>query len=311
MLYETLINEWHHAIVRDVKETTHARYFNMIENHIVPDLGQFEANDLTNTQIERYVDYKLESGNLVNQGGLSHSTVDDILTIVKSSLKYGVQQELVEKDISALNAKMPKGIAVKPIEIFSKRNFKRLIKYLISNPTSKNIAILISCVTGARIGEVCALQFKHFSFPMETAYIEKTYQRIYEKGKGSRLIMSEPKTKHSIRFIPIPTEVMKLIKRNFQSLETYIASGTDKPCEPNNLRSYYNRLLKRLRIKHLKYHCTRHTFATNSMEIGWDVKALSEVLGHADVAITLRLYDHPAPAYKRKMSNKTFNKILS
>ena len=76
--------------------------------------------------------------------------------------------------------------------------------------------------------------------------------------------------------------------------------GGEKPLDPRTMQYRFKRILKDAGIEIRNFHTLRHTFATNCIENGVDVKALSEFLGHSDVKITLNRYVHPTMDSKRK-----------
>ena len=65
------------------------------------------------------------------------------------------------------------------------------------------------------------------------------------------------------------------------------------------LQYRFRRFLERLEIPVRNFHILRHSCATRCIEYGMDIKSLSEILGHADVQTTLRMYVHPSMESKR------------
>ena len=74
--------------------------------------------------------------------------------------------------------------------------------------------------------------------------------------------------------------------------------------EQDLIKKTYVRILKRLNINYKNFHSLRHTFATRALELGMDVKSLSEILGHKNAMITLNRYSHSLLSYKIEMMNK-------
>ena len=79
----------------------------------------------------------------------------------------------------------------------------------------------------------------------------------------------------------------------------YIFGGA-KPVEPRTMQNHFKKILREAGLEDRNFHTLRHTFATNCIEGGTDVKSLSELLGHSDVQITLDRYVHPSMDTKRK-----------
>lgn len=124
--------------------------------------------------------------------------------------------------------------------------------------------------------------------------------RTYTKEDGSKLNITPPKTRSSIRTIPLNKWIMQYAVLLRGNDNEYIITGKEKHIEPNKFRLYYNRQLKDLDLPHRKFHSLRHTFATRCIECGCDYKSLSELLGHSNVSITMNLYVHPQLELKRK-----------
>lgn len=115
--------------------------------------------------------------------------------------------------------------------------------------------------------------------------------------------VSAPLTATSFREIAIPDILMKYFEMFRDEAEHLILSGTDKPVEPRTMQYRYKKILRFAEVDDHNYHKLRHTFATNSAEKGFNVKALSAVLGHSSVTLTLNRYIHPDHTYERRLMN--------
>ena len=113
-----------------------------------------------------------------------------------------------------------------------------------------------------------------------------------------------PKSQCSIRTIPLPDELVQVIHSLIMdrpAVSGYFLTGSDtKWIEPRTMQNHFKRLLKRCEIEDANYHALRHTFATRCVELGFDVKSLSEILGHASVNITMNRYVHPSMRLKEE-----------
>lgn len=162
--------------------------------------------------------------------------------------------------------------------------------------------------TGLRIGEICALKFKNIDLERRIIYVENTMQRIYDKNTGkTKIVITEPKTRKSEREIPISNklyEVLKPLKKIYKNEDFFLTGESGKYVEPRNYENIYKNILKKSNVKTNNFHVLRHTFASNCVEVGMDVKALSEILGHSSVNITLNLYVHSSYRQKKKYLEK-------
>ena len=171
-----------------------------------------------------------------------------------------------------------------------------------------NIGILVCLFTGIRVGELCALKWEDISFSEKTLYIHRTMQRIQiehtqpnQEGARTKVIVTNPKSQCSVRTIPLPDKLVRILKSVPNTSSGYfLTSSETKWIEPRTMQNHFKRLLKCCEVKDANYHTLRHTFATRCVELGFDVKSLSEILGHASVNITMNRYVHPSMQLKRE-----------
>lgn len=301
ILYKDWIYEWLIEKKDYIKESTYANYSNNIFNHIIPKLGNYHLNQINHKIIQDFLLELSKNGRKDNTGGLSEKTIKDITIIVKGSIKKAINENKIK--YIELSFNYPKDNKDKNIYILTKHEQNKITNYVLNNCNSKNIGLLISLYSGIRIGELCALQWKDVDFKNNKLTISKTIQRIYIKDKDnniSKIIVSTPKTKNANREIPINKDFLEILKKLKSEKDNYILSNTSKYVEPRTYRKYFNKVLRELKIKQFNFHSLRHTFATNCISLGCDYKTVSELLGHANVNITLNLYVHPRYSQKKK-----------
>ncbi len=300
-LYSDWIYNWLIEKKDFVKESTYANYSNSVFNYIIPKLGNYYLSDLNHKIIQDFLIELFKNGKKKGNGGLSEKTIKDITIIIKGSLKKAINEDKVKHIELTFN--YPKTNNEKKIYVLTKHEQKKLRDYVLENLSNKSIGILISMFSGIRIGELCSLKWEDVDFKKGILTINKTIQRIYVKDKEkniSKIIITEPKTKNANREIPINKNFLEILKQLKSSNDDYILTGTNKFIEPRTYRKYFNKVLKITNIKHFNFHSLRHTFATNCISLGIDYKTVSELLGHANVNITLNLYVHPRLSQKKK-----------
>ena len=188
---------------------------------------------------------------------------------------------------------------------------QKLISYLLQKNHEKDMGILLSLYTGIRIGELCALKWGDINFNKNYIVINKTIQRIYIKNKKvSKLILTPPKTKNSMRIVPVNPEFIEKLKEFKKNDGYYVLTSTNSPLEPVSLRKYYYRVLRKAGISRVSFHTLRHTFASNCIRLGCDYKTVSELLGHASVNITLNIYVHSQLNQKKKCVNTVYKDLI-
>ena len=162
--------------------------------------------------------------------------------------------------------------------------------------------------TGLRIGEICALKWKDINLEKRIIYVQATLERIYDENlKKTKVIIDKPKTKNSVRQIPISNKlysILKPLKKKYEEEDFFLTGKSERYVEPRSYQYIYKRVLKKCKIQPHKFHCLRHSFASECINVGMDIKTLSEILGHANVNITLNIYVHSSYQTKKKYLEK-------
>ena len=286
-----------------VKLRTYGRYEYIIEKHINPKLGDYELEELSPVLLQDFVLEKIEHGNLKTNGPLANNSVIGIVNVLKSALSLAKSLEIIERDYTD-KIKLPLATE-KEVTAFDKVEQDKLVKFCLDAKKKNYIGIVICLYTGIRLGELLALTWNDIDFNSGIMNISKTAYRIKENGTP-RIVVDKPKTKNSSRIIPLPKQLIEILKQiKKQSNSNYVLStrkggmvGT------REYQKTYQRILAKLDIPYKNFHSLRHTFATRAVEMGMDVKTLSEILGHKNPMITLQRYTHSLISYKTEMMNK-------
>lgn len=295
---EKLCQEWLCSKKIYVKESTYNQYYNAINNHILPLLLKIK-NTSNSTIIQDYL-------YLLIQKGYSDKTIHDILSIIKSIDCYLKKRGInLRINIETINIKRKK-TDVEYLDICSQKN---LSHFLLENLNNKTFGILLALYTGIRIGELCALKWEDIDLKSNTLSINKTLIRIQnhiveDSLSKTRIIITSPKSNDSIREIPLPEFIIDAAKQIFTKTSDYVLSGNTNYIEPRNMQYYFQKVLIQSGTRSVKFHALRHTFATRCIESNFDVKTLSEILGHSNVRMTLEKYVHSTMELKRKNMDK-------
>lgn len=302
---ETLLEEWLCSVKNHVKESTMAKYQFYVYRHIVPELGQILLTKLTSDDIESFKIRKLDHGRVDKEGGLSSKTVMDLLSVLKLALMYGEEKKyFMNGQIKIHNPRQ-----IKPhINILTQEEQQRLEKTILYQDECYHLGIVIALYAGLRLGEICALRWEDINFSNATLKVSRTIMRIsnYSSVNTSKtkIVIEQPKTECSNRLIPLPEFLMNYLGHYRKSEHCYVVTGTQRFIEPRNYYRKYKQIMQTCALDSFNFHALRHTFATRCIESGFDVKALSEILGHADVAITMQRYAHPSMTLKRYYMEK-------
>lgn len=301
--YSDVLDAWLQSTRISIKESTYARYSHLVNTHIRPQLGKYQLSKISTQLIEGFIEKQLCSGRVDKSGGLSAKTVTDILTIVKSTMEYAQYHNFVVScNLSKLTVKKKE----KEMRVLNQYEQKSLIRVLLVDMDLFKFGVLLSLYTGIRIGELCALQWEDLNNASSTLKIRKTMQRIQETNVGAasktKIIITEPKSDCSIRDIPLPPFLVEIAGRFVAHPKAYILSGErSKYVEPRTMQNRFKSYVSESGIDDTNFHALRHTFATRCVEVGFEIKSLSEVLGHSNVNITLNRYVHSS--FELKQSN--------
>lgn len=126
-----------------------------------------------------------------------------------------------------------------------------------------------------------------------------------DKSKKTKVLIGPPKSECSIRKIPIPSEMLQLLVQVKRQNEAFLLTGMiHSYIEPMCMENRFKTVIDKCGVSQLNFHALRHTFATRCIELGFDIKSLSEILGHANVNITLNRYVHPSMDLKQANMNR-------
>lgn len=289
-----IVKLWREDKKQYIKKSSYAAYMLLIENHLLPVFGDCEV--IEEAGVQAFVLKKLEQG-------LSQKTIKDMLIVLKMILKFGAKNKWLEHN--QFDIQYPTERENPQLEVLSRTNQKKIMNYIQAHFTFRNLGVYICLSSGMRIGEICALTWDDIDVNTGIVSVRRTIQRIYTVEDGVRkteLLLDTPKTKNSIRDIPISRDLLKILKpiKKVVNNSFFVLTNDAKPTEPRTYRSYYEIFMKELDIPKLKFHGLRHSFATRCIESNCDYKTVSVLLGHSNISTTLNLYVHPNMEQKKK-----------
>ena len=292
MTVRELASEWLCVMSARIKLSTAANYRMKTEKHILPEFGEIQCSSLSGRDIYTFINSRLAAG-------LSPRYVSDIVVLMRSMFRYAEREYNIRNVLEGIV--MPKKPRTE-VRLLSASEQKRLYQHALGSGDSTGLAVMLSLTAGLRIGELCALRWEDIDLKKRTLTVRKTVQRIQRFTGGSRteLIVTEPKSESSKRVIPLPKSIISTLLKVKGESECHVISGTSAPTDPRTLQYRFARLLKNVKLPSVHFHSLRHAFATNAIAAGFDVKTLSEILGHSSVEITLNRYVHSS--FERKRS---------
>lgn len=297
ILFRNIAEQWLAYTKLNVKISTYNNYRYLLNKHILVFFGDIDMRKLCPRHVNRFITEKLTNGKIKRNEGISKKYLQDMLVIVKAIAAFCEQEyEIIDRIRTVKSVRYEQ----KEMKTLDKSEQKTLTKKLIAKPSRLNMGILLSLYTGLRLGEVCGLQWTDFNEQERTITIRRTVQRISDNAGSTIFIVGTPKTKASVRTIPLPDFIWKLLRNMKSGSNIPIISGSENYIEPAQLRKHFHNLLKENHIKAVRFHDLRHTFATNCIRLNFDIKTLSEILGHSSVSITLNRYVHSSMEVRKE-----------
>jgi integrase len=320
--HKLMVGEWLDVWLRDYKQpsirpVTLDSYARMIRVHLKPALGEIPLQALRSDQVQRFYKNKREAG-------LSARTVRYLHTILHGALKQAMKNQLVVRNVSeATTLPGDKTRMMHPFILGQVQQFLDAVR-----EDRLFAAFFLEVGTGLRRGELLGLRWRDVNLEAGVVHVRQTLVRVGNhdapaSDRKTRLIFQEPKTEQSRRTIPIPAAIIDQLKRHkarqaqekFLMGEAYEDHGlvfcqaNGQPIDPRNFTRHFERLLQRAELPHIRFHDTRHTFATLMLELGEAPKVVQSMLGHTKISTTLDIYSHVSLDLERQAAAK-LNAVL-
>ena len=296
-----LVDEWYIQIKCKVKISTMASYNNIVSQHILPELGELRVWELTNHDLSEFIQNKYKEG-------FSDGTVHLIAVVLKSILDFGDSINVAYQENLHINYSKKNNDQKKIMEM---EHYEKLKNYLMHPSCDWEAGLLLCLCSGIRLGELSGLTWENIHTEEGYISINRTISRItnvnYKEDPNQTkkiLYIRYPKTKSSIRDIPVSDTICKILEQWRKDKSCYLMTGCEHCMEPRTIQRKYKRLLEILNIPYVKIHSLRHQFSTLWIEKSFDSKNLAEILGHTSVKTTLDIYVHGNDKLKKEYMNQ-------
>ncbi|HET8908271.1 MAG TPA: tyrosine-type recombinase/integrase [Ktedonobacterales bacterium] len=289
-------------LLRGAGQSGYRRYRTNMRHHINPALGNVALSRLTALQIQNLYNQKLNAG-------LSSSSVQNIHTVLHSALKEAAQLGLVQRNVADM-ARKPARRRTKTATL-SEEQVQIFLKAIKGNRLEALYILALS--TGMREGELLGLSWSDVDLEHGALQVSLSLQ---ESDGPVRRVLGEPKTSYSRRRISLSKAAIWALCRHRERQEMARLRGREvadpkydlvfpnllgRPLHPSHLlRRQFRPLLQRAGLPPIRFHDLRHTAATLLLGRGINPKIVSEMLGHANVRITLDIYSHVMPDMQQR-----------
>lgn len=287
------IGEWLEDYKKNaVKTLTYDRLLITYKLMLKYPIAEYAVSDIDSRDMQRYL-------NALVSDGYSMSTIKKQFNLLTAYWKWAMSQGLVQTPVY-LGANLPSESSISTpktdIQVYTNSEKLKLMRCLRTLKHDQYAAVVLMLEAGLRIGEALALDWNDILWSRRAVKVHRTLIRM--SSEATTFIQESPNSKTSRRTVPLSNEAIEILmklrdKRGISDGLIFAKPNDPKmPYSYSSIEFHIRRLCKDLEIPYRGLHAFRHTFATNCYERGCDVKILSKLLGHADVAITYNTYIH-------------------
>ena len=283
---------WMESIVRPNRaETTVYAYQKIIDNHIVPALGDVLLRKLTPQMIQQYYTQTQKAT------GLSSNTMRRHHDLLSSALRSAVRQDIIPA--SPMERVEPPRVRTKESYFYNNQELKLLYQKIEGHILE--LAVKLAGSLGMRREEICGLKWENVDLQRHLVLIREA-----RTAYGATIVQKETKNRSSVRTLYLPDEVFLLLEQEqarqqsercrlgmtYNPSDHVILDHKGIPYSPNALSLAFTRFVKKNDLPRLTFHGLRHTFATIASCQGASLFDIGKALGHSTPATTGRIYTH-------------------
>lgn len=265
MTLSSWLSSWLSLRASALKPRSLESYNDLATRYINPALGQVPVDNLTPTDITLLLAQVCAEG---------HSRTAEMIYVMLRAALRTQRPGLMDA------VQRPKHKQQSPIA-WSNEQIAVYTAALVNH--KHRLALSLAIFLGLRRGEICGLRWQDIDFVNNVIHVVNQRVRL----ATGEIVDIDPKSESSIRDIPIPPELLPLLKARRQ------LSGYLCPITPSSLDTVHRTLVRNLGLPYTPLHGLRHTFATACIRNGGDMKCLQLLMGHADYATTANKYTHP------------------
>lgn len=275
-----------------LKPSTYRSYEIYIRVHLAPFFGAMKLKDITPHVVQRYVSTKAAD--------TAPKALRNQMVTMKKMMSTAVDWQLLERNPAAL-VTLPR-VPQPEIAFLTPDQMRRLIE---AAPQHRRSLIATACVTGMRKGEIIGLMWDAVDLDARTITVKRS---VYACK------VQEPKSKRSVRVLPIPDALHVMLKLEAAAdgpdPKHFVFSGTEEPIAGTVPNKVLKRALKRAGLPAVTFHGLRHSFVAAHIAAGTPLKAIQEMAGHASITTTMDRYGHLLPTAKTEAATAIQNAIF-
>jgi len=290
MLFSKFVTEcFEPGVLPTLKFATQEIYSALLRKHLTPQFGHQRLCDISRVQIQQFVLEKLKRG-------FAWETANHLRNLMSKVLGTAVSWNYLAENV-VRGVKMPERFLKRPHQFLSVNDVQRLIT-ACREPI--RTIVIVSAMTGLRIGEILALRWKRIDFIRETLAVTET---CFLGHFGS------PKSRASRREVPLSHSALGAFKAHYSRSTQrepdalVFATRNGGPLMSNNLRRGLRSACGHAGLPRLNWHALRHTHGTLLHSQGTPLKVAQAQLGHSHLTTTLEVYTHASVTAQREAVN--------
>ena len=293
------LDHWYETCSKPtIRPSSQRIYEGYLRLYIKPKLGNIPLDKLTTNDIQQFCTW-MKSDDHMGGGSIADSQIRNCFSLCHRALEKARTEHLIPRDPTDGCKLSP--VRYEEMKILSRESMQKLL--IQAREENYYELFLLELATGLRLGEIAALQWDDLN--LETGELQINKQVVAVKGK---LTVSPPKTKAAVRTLILPPPVLKVMleyRARVDSRWMFPSSKKeDAPMRPSSIHQRLHRILGHAECDRVRFHDLRHTFATNALAYGMDIKTLSTILGHVSCATTLNTYSHITDEMRQKAAVK-------
>ena len=303
MSFGEWLDYWYETYCKpNARPATQRTYEGYIRLYLHPRLGNIPLNKVTINDVQQMCTWMMTEARMDQKNGdsgLSDSQVRNCYSLCDRVLKKAVAEKLIARNPTK-GCKLPPN-RPNEMKVLSREDMQKVL--IQAKEENYYELFLLEFATGLRLGELMALQWDDVDLVTGELRINKQVNLV-----GSKLVISEPKTKAAVRTLILPPSVRKVLaeyKTRVNSRWLFPSpKKEDLPIIPSAVSRRLHTLLEHAGCEQVRFHDLRHTFATNALARGMDIKTLSTILGHVSSATTLNTYSHVTDEMRQRAAVK-------
>lgn len=299
------------------RHTTYRIYVQRTNRYIIPSIGRLKLKDLKTMHLQKMYADLLKNGAIYRTGGISPMSVRHIHGMVHRALQNAVRWQIIPRNVAQM-VELPR-VEKKETLVLTKEQVQQLVT--AANGEELYILILLAVTTGMRYAEIVGLSWKDIDLDKQTIHVRQ--QLVRTKGEYR---LTEPKTRSSQRVISLSESLVAPLRRHkAEQAQKKLLMGSSyntdglvccrpedgEPYSSTPVRRKFRRILGKAGLPDIRLHDLRHTVATLLLEQGVHPKVVSELLGHANIGITLDRYSHVSMTMQKEAVDSLESVIFS